>query len=339
MSAAVAAGARRSSRSLMGARREWYYGAPMRCFAFALLALALACGDDDAPAPVDAGALPDAAAPGEDAATSVDAGPTLPRTIGGDRPAAVRVPIDYDPAEPAALIVLLHGFGASGVVQDAYLGLSGAARTRNTIVVLPDGTENPSGQRYWNATDACCDFEGTEVDDVAYVRSLVSEVQEHYAVDPDRIYLFGHSNGGFMSYHLACEGPDPFAAIATLAGATWNDPANCTPERPLSVLQIHGTADETIAYEGGIINAAVYPSAAESVAFFAEEAGCDAEPVEGERFDFTSDVDGAETVESVYEGCGEVDVRLWTLEAGGHIPVLADGAIERVVDWLLAQSR
>ena len=102
MSAAVAAGARRSSRSLMGARREWYYGAPMRCFAFALLALALACGDDDAPA-----------APDNAAAISARSQITKPARSGiASRRAVVVGNIEQERPEPSesAASILLFGF-------------------------------------------------------------------------------------------------------------------------------------------------------------------------------------------------------------------------------------
>lgn len=89
-------------------------------------------------------------------------------------------------------------------------------------------------------------------------------------VDPDRIYVFGHSNGGFMAYWLACELSDEVTAIAVLAGSDYPTDADCQPSRPVSVLHLHGDDDELVFYEGGStfgepVNIATspYPGAAE----------------------------------------------------------------------------
>lgn len=311
---------------------------PFFASALALL-LVLGCGDDDAgeidagTSPVDAGTRGDAAT--EDAGATVDAG-AFPMRIGGDRPASVVLPRDYD-GTPRPLIILLHGYGASGSAQDLYLGLSRTARPRGAITVLPDGTQNATGQRFWNATDACCLFGDTPVDDVAYVTGLVDEAIETFAVDEDRVYLFGHSNGGFMSHRIACDAPERFAAIVTLAGTTFADEARCTPSRPMSLLHIHGTGDETIAYEGGALSGVAYPGAVETTARLARLAGCAEVSSEGERFDFASDAVAQETI---HLDCDAgYDVRLWTLEDGSHIPAWGSGTMDRALDWLFARTR
>jgi polyhydroxybutyrate depolymerase len=296
----------------------------------------LACGDDDTVPVVDAstdtGSEVVDAAP-EDAGT--DAGPALPRTIGGERPANVVLPSDYD-GTPRPLVILLHGYGASGSAQDLYLGLSRNARLRGIISVVPDGTQSASGQRFWNATDACCLFGDAPVDDVAYITALVDEAVATYAVDEDRVYLFGHSNGGFMSHRVACDAPERFAAIVTLAGTTFADEARCTPTRAMSLLHIHGTMDETIAYEGGMLSGVAYPGAVVTTERVAARAGCGASTA-GATFDFARDL---VAVENVHEGCDEgFDVRLWTLEDGNHIPGWGEGTMNRALDWLVMQSR
>ena len=118
-------------------------------------ALAAGCSSDDG-----AGA-PTASAPSTTATTttteaSVPPVPDQPVELPADRPIDVRVPDGLDPAEPAPLVVLLHGYGVSGEVQDAYLGMGDAAAERGMLFVAPDGTENRSGRRFWNATPACC---------------------------------------------------------------------------------------------------------------------------------------------------------------------------------------
>ena len=182
-------------------------------------------------------------APGAASAQTVDAGR-------GELP--VHVPSSYSAAAPAPLIVLLHGYTSSGAGQDTYMQVSALKDAYGFILVAPDGTREDSGNRprFWNASAACCNFAGSTVDDVAYLTGLIDAVKADYAVDDKRVYLFGHSNGGFMAYRMAHEHGDAIAAIASLAGADQSRPRPEPPE-PVHVLQIHGTADTAIPYEGG----------------------------------------------------------------------------------------
>ena len=301
-------------------------------FALPFLILALACGDDDGTTDV----------PEVDMAVPTDSGPPGPPSRIGpdDRTARVTLPSGYDASESYPIVILLHGYGASGLIQGAYFGIPNLARDMGFIGIIPDGTEDAGGNQFWNATDACCDFGPTGVDDVAYISGLIDEALEVYAADPERVYLIGHSNGGFMSYRMACDASEKIAGLVSLAGATWGDPADCgDPAEPVSVLQIHGTLDGTIAYDGGTVGGRTIPSARESVERFAERSGCDGTWMDGDPVDFDSSLDGAETtVEIQSTGCAEgTEYQLWTIVDGEHIPSLADGAIRQALDWLLAQ--
>ncbi len=325
----------------------------MRTIFFLPLLLALACGDEDslpdggilddggADAGADGG---DAVDGGADATPEVDSGPDedagapLPSSVGGDRPANVVTPRDYDRETPTPLLVLLHGYGASGAIQDLYFGTTRAARDRGWLLVLPDGTMDGSGRRFWNASTACCNFAGSTVDDVTYIRGLIEEMKEHFNVDASRVYLLGHSNGGFMAYRMACDAADVVTAVASLAGAAEGDETLCDPARPISVLQIHGTADATIAYTGGGFGGATYPGARDSVEGYAARAGCTDSEL-GENIDFTSDIPGDETTVRTWTACDAgLGAELWSIAGGSHIPALADGAIERTLDWLGSHS-
>jgi polyhydroxybutyrate depolymerase len=251
-----------------------------------------------------------------------------PSTVGGDRPASVVYPADWD-GTPLPLFILLHGYGASGVVQDGYFGLSARA-DRGFAVVLPDGTLNRDGSRFWNATDFCCNFGGADIDDVAYVTSLIDEMEAKVAIDPARVVLIGHSNGGFMSYRMACDRPDRIAGIASLAGTTWKDESRCAGTTAVPVLHMHGTVDETIFYDG----APEYPGAEDTVARWRARNGC-ADPVtDGPSFDFDRRVADAETTTST-----QCDVTLWKMSGSTHIPALSDAWKDAIVDWALAQRR
>jgi polyhydroxybutyrate depolymerase len=255
---------------------------------------------------------------------------------GAERPVTVKVPASYDPATPAPLLILLHGYSATGSLQDLYFGLTPVAEARGIIYAHPDGTTDANDNQFWNATDACCDLGGTGVDDVGYLLGLVDEITSKVNVDPKRIYFAGHSNGGFMSYRLACEASDKIAAIVSLAGAGFADEADCDATTPLSVLQIHGDMDATVQYGGGTL-AASYPSAAESTLHFASLASCDTTLAPGgDALDLDSGLPGDETTVQAYPNCSPgVAVELWTIVGDGHIPSLAPGFADKLVGFLM----
>lgn len=252
-------------------------------------------------------------------------------TFGGDRPTEIRVSDLYDHSQPTPLLLVLHGRSALGSLQLAYTGFADLLVDTPLIIAAPDGTTQPSdGTTFWNATDACCDFENTGVDDSGYLSGLVDEIAGVYNIDPDRIYLFGHSNGGYMSYRLACDHADMFAGLASLAGATFENVAACDPSELVNVLQIHGDADGTVLYEG-IDN--VYPGAVETASIWAGYNGCAELSDPGERLDLERSIAGEETKIERHDCGGGVGVELWTLEAGGHIPSLQPTFHEDVWAW------
>ncbi len=260
-------------------------------------------------------------------------------TIGGDRPATLKIPMGYDAMSPLPVVLSLHGFQGNPTGHDEYWGLSERVDADNFALILPAGTRNPSGLRFWNATDFCCNFFESEVDDVAYLASLIEEAGEHILVG--RIFSVGHSNGGFMSYRLACEGFPGLTAIAPLAGASFLDPARCESAPPVSVLHIHGTEDNVIFYRGST-DGAGYVGAEDVVERWAERAGCDLSRAEElPAIDIDNANAGAETDRIRYrEGCQDgITVELWKINEGSHGPWLTSNYAERLIDWLLNESR
>ncbi len=270
--------------------------------------------------------------------------------VGGDRPVTVHVPPGYDPATPAPLLILLHGYGSSGKEHDTYFHLGEEAAKRGYLYAYPDGTRDGDGNQFWNATDACCDFDPTGVDDASYLSGIIKEIAAAFAVDPKRIDVIGHSNGGFMSYALACTHADQVAAMASLAGATFADPTMCAPTEPVAVLEIHGTADDTIAYQGGSVDlgggrtAAPYPGAEASVATWATYDGCGASSVVDEHVDVDADTSSADgpTEASVtrWTGCRPGGAaELWTIPGGSHAPDISAAFPAAVLDFFEAHPK
>ena len=270
--------------------------------------------------------------------------------VGGDRPVAVHVPPEYDSARPAPLLIVLHGYGSSGPEHDAYFHLGEAAAERGFLYAYPDGTIDGNGNHFWNATDACCDFDRAGVDDAAYLARVIGDIQASFAVDPKRIDLIGHSNGGFMSYAMACANADMIAAMVSLAGATFVDRADCAPTVPVAVLEIHGTADDTITYEGGTIDLgsgpsmAPYPGAKASVTTWATYDGCATSSVVDEHVDVDAhvSVDGAPAEAEVmrWTGCRPGGAaELWTIPGGGHAPDISESFPAAVLDFFEAHPK
>jgi polyhydroxybutyrate depolymerase len=310
--------------------------------------LCVGCGDDGAgegggtsTSSAASTAVSTASSAATTSASSSSGGPITDDFVaGGDRPVTVKVPSSYDPSTPTPLLILLHGYTATGMLQDLYFGMTAVAEAEGLIYAHPDGTVDQTDNQFWNATDACCDFYGTDVDDVAYLTGLVDEIVSKVNVDPKRIYFVGHSNGGFMSYRMACEASERIAAIVSLAGANWLDGADCGATSPVSVAQIHGDMDDTILYGGGM-NINAYPSAAESTAYFAGVDGCDAMLASGgPNIDLESTLAGNETTVEVYPNChAGHTVELWTIVGGGHVPNLSPAFSQQVVDFLLAHPK
>ena len=279
---------------------------------------------------------------GSDEAAAPTPTPTEPRPpepeLPDDRPITVHVSPGYEASTPAPLLVLLHGFGASGEIQSAYLGLEEPVDANGMLYVYPDGTENRIGRRFWNATDACCAGPvSDEVDDSAYLAAVIAKVRSQYNVDARRIYVMGHSNGGFMSYRMACDHADVIAAVASIEGATFADPDACAPPEPVAALQVHGTKDGTIGYEGGKITGTAYPSATETVEMWAAYNGCSLtpdDPAPPSR-DIVTGLPPA-TVTAYTTDCEPGGAaELWTQPGGNHIPIWSPTFATQVVEWLL----
>ena len=146
------------------------------------------------------------------------------------------------------LLLNLHGYSSNNQEQENYGDFRPIADTANFLVVHPNGTIDGNGNHFWNTFGP----RGSGVDDVAFLSALVDTLARRYRVDLNRVYSAGMSNGGFMSYELACQLGNRIAAIASVTGSmTTSRLAGCTSGRPVPVLEIHGTADGTVPYTGG----------------------------------------------------------------------------------------
>ena len=152
--------------------------------------------------------------------------------------------------------------------------------------------------------------------------NLVDEVSLKYSVDQVRIYFAGHSNGGFMVHRMACDHASRIAGIVSFAGMNFKDISLCKPSEPVNILQIHGTADDTILYNGGVIAGVEYPSVQDVLDDWISLNGCTANSLtDGTPFSILSDVAGAETTPKTATCPAGVSVEHWKMENGIHNPL------------------
>ncbi len=261
------------------------------------------------------------------------------------RPYGLHIPPGLDRTKPAPLVVSLHGYGApSGEAHAHSLGFDALADEQGFVLATPDGTPDSSGNRFWNASDACCDFEHKGVDDVAYIAWLIDDASRKIEVDPDRVFLIGHSNGGFLAHRLACELAPRIAGAISIAGAGWKDPTRCKPSVGVSVLEIHGDADTIIKPGGGRVfdrPMPEYPSMRDTMAMWVEKDACGpgAQPAPA-PIDFDENVPGIDTQPISYRGCKDgVTVDLWTEKGGSHLPRPTHAGLVAIAAWMTAHAR
>ena len=261
---------------------------------------------------------------------------------GGARSAVLALP-DPLPEGEIPLIVSLHGFGGDSFSQSLYVPLHERVNRDGFALLVPNGIENAEGQRFWNPTDG---FGKADQDDVSALTALVQEAGGEFDIGP--VYFFGYSNGGFMSYWMACRGLPGLRAIASLAGTSYMDDSSCEGAPPVSVLHIHSTDDEVVLFDGiagetGVAdkNEPEYAGAQDMVRRWGQRAGCNVQSVAyGLGVDLDDDIEGPETLTYAFpEGCAEgITVELWSSDEGGHAPAYGDAFTDALLDWLLAQQ-
>jgi poly(3-hydroxybutyrate) depolymerase len=273
------------------------------------------------------------------------------------RPVKLYVPSTYDAQTPVTLVILLHGYSDSGITTEDYLKFQPLAESRGFLYCYPDGMIDAIGNQGWNSvfendTDASA-ARFYNVDDVAFLRDLIQEIGRQFALDRKRVYLIGHSNGGQMTYRLACESADLIAGIVSLAGLRPLDYGHCQPSEPVNVLHIHGTADAVYAYWGGAFtnppwpwNSYAYPGVVLNLQNWAGYNGA-RDPVTdpGPSLNLDLAVAGLDSVITRYTTCPPGGaVELWTINGGSHVPTFYNGTSSsefapRVIDWLFARPK
>jgi polyhydroxybutyrate depolymerase len=238
-------------------------------------------------------------------------------TSGGqERSYVLRIPPSYTGQRPVPLVLLLHGRGSRGAEVERYSAMGDKADAEGFILASPDALGDPPT---WNAG-----LPGGmlgRADDVGFLRDLVDDLGKKLSLDPDRLYVAGHSSGAMVTYRLAGELSPRIAAIGVVAGSVGvRGPRGRAltipePEHPVSVIVFHGTADRLVPYDGGPSGqqSVSFLSVAESVDFWVKHDACAPEP---ER-----EVSKGGTIikETYAKGKGGSQVVLYTTVGGNHM--------------------
>lgn len=221
---------------------------------------------------------------------------------------------------PHPLVFVLHG-GKSGAARTRRItDYDELARREGFIAVFPEAAD-----QNWNDGRAAAGWApGTrEVDDVGFFDAMIDRFVAEGEADPDRIYVTGISNGGFMSLRLACERSDRFAAVVSVAASLAEPLAlSCSPKT--SIMIVHGDADDFVPFEGGVVapmgsvdrgRASGVPN---TIELFKEKLACTGTATKGPELDAVAD-DETSVVRTRYGGCAQgLDLELVRIFGGGH---------------------
>jgi polyhydroxybutyrate depolymerase len=158
------------------------------------------------------------------------------QSSGANRSYLLHIPPGYDGTKPLPLVFDVHGYTSFASEQLMRSKWDQMADKEGFVLIDPDGVD-----KSWNA-GSCCG--GNKQEDVKFFRDMVAKATAELCIDSKRVYVSGHSNGGAMTYRLACEAADIFAAVAPVCG--WMAVSDCKPARPIPVLAIRGLNDTTV---------------------------------------------------------------------------------------------
>lgn len=231
-----------------------------------------------------------------------------------------RVYILYKPknfSENAPLVMMLHGYSSNRNNILSYSQMNSIADRNGFMVCYPQGSITPlTGQTHWNAN-----LQMSDVNDIGFLSNLVSTIQQQYKTSKENVFVSGMSNGGFMSYTLGCEKSDIFKAVASITGTmSGYDWQNCSPKYKIPVLQMSGTNDLTVPWDGTMNTAFGWggaPHILKVMEFWSDINNC----IEDEIINFP-DVDKTDysTVSLTKKKGGSYDNEVWfyKVDGGGH---------------------
>jgi len=165
--------------------------------------------------------------------------------------------------ESTPLIINMHGFGSNAQQQQSYSQMDQLAHSENITVVYPEGFNNA-----WNVFTF---WDGHSYNDVDFISAMIDHISENFDIDLNRVYACGMSNGGYMSYRLACDLSSKITAFGSVTGNFMiNAEANdcLDQEREIPIIHFHGTSDAVVNYYPPSFDGAL--TAGESIVFWSD---------------------------------------------------------------------
>jgi len=220
-------------------------------------------------------------------------------------------------SENGPLVMMLHGYSSNNNNLLSYSKMNAIADQNGFMICYPQGAITYlTNQSHWNAN-----LQMSDINDIDFLSDLVIEIQKQYKVSKENVFVAGMSNGGFMSYTLGCERSDIFKAVAsvtgTMSGYDWE---NCSPEYKIPVMQISGTIDRTVPWDGTMNTAFGWggaPHILEVMEFWSDLNAC----TKDELINFP-DIDKSDnsTVSLTKKKGGSYNNEVWfyKIEGGGH---------------------
>ena len=154
-------------------------------------------------------------------------------------------PAEFDSG--AALVFVLHGYGGTAWSMRNYSGWGAVAEAEGIVVCYPQGSLDSEGSPHWNANLGI-----SATNDHGFLTALAQHLQTTYFLSPECTYACGMSNGGYMSYSLACNNPETFRAVGSVTGSMGEyDFDNCNPDEIVPIIHLHGTSDYVVSYNSG----------------------------------------------------------------------------------------
>ena len=230
---------------------------------------------------------------------------------GIERSFIVYVPQSYTGTQEVPLVLNFHGYTSNATAQMNYGDFRTIADAESFIIVHPQGTLL-NGITHWNVGGWTL---GSTTNDVGFTEALINYISDEYKINAERVYATGMSNGGYMSFLLACELSHKIAAIASITGSmTPETYGNCNPQHPMPILQMHGTADAVVPYNGAFWSESIDTA----LQYWVNYNSCNTSPTTV-NLPNTNTMDGstAETI-TYHNGNNGVVTKHYKITGGGH---------------------
>lgn len=203
---------------------------------------------------------------------------------GDTRNYLLHIPRNYKKSSPAGLVIVYAGRGSDNGHAESFTHFSSPSYNPDMLAIYPQGTIDPTGEDVWQGDP------NANVDDIVFTLELLDNIVATYAIDENKIYAAGMSNGGgFVGNYLACDADASkrFAAFGAVSAANYQfrdtSRRSCKPDsvkidcnnegNKIPLIDIHGGRDQTIDYSGGYRRRACLPSIPHFVTSWAERNG------------------------------------------------------------------